>query len=45
MSKMKRLYEEICELIDDFYDDDEIAMEFGISEEMVREARKTYKGE
>lgn len=46
MSKMKRLYEDICELIDDYYDDDEIAMELHIPESMVKSARESYlKGE
>lgn len=43
MSKIKRLYEDICFYIDDHYDDDEIAMVLGIDEKLVKEARETYK--
>lgn len=42
MSKMKRLYEDICELINDYYDDDEIAIELQIPESMVKSAREMY---
>lgn len=43
MSYIKRMYEEIIELIEDFYDDDEIAMELKIPEEMVKSARRMYE--
>lgn len=43
MSKMKDLYTEICELIDDYYDDDEIAIELRIDEKIVKDAREMYK--
>ena len=45
MSKMKNLYEDICFYIDDYYDDDEIAMELGISEQMVKDARQMHEME
>lgn len=46
MSKIKRLYEDICFYIDDFYDDDEIAILLGIDEKIVKDAREMYlKGE
>ena len=44
MSKMKGLYTGICELIDDGYDDDEIAMELECDIRYVIAARKEYLG-
>lgn len=45
MSKVKDLYTEICFYIDDYYDDDEIAILLGISESMVRDARRMHEEE
>ena len=43
MSNMKKLYEDICFYIDDFYDDDEIALELNIDISFVEKVRKMYK--
>ena len=43
MSYMKRLYEDICELIDKSYDDAKIAAELKIPEDMVKSAREMFQ--